>query len=121
MANSSGEFTPGPLAKVTDRDLVWDQDPECRFPRSPTALQPLPVMAALLFTTVSFWVAGMTGLRYRTSLAQLRPGGGAEPSQAGPRSPARAAAARSAPAPPHARQSHGPCGSPLRSSTPHVV
>jgi hypothetical protein len=36
-------------------------------------------------------------LRYRTPPARLRLGGGAEPSQAGPRSPARAAAARSAP------------------------
>jgi hypothetical protein len=43
------------------------------------------------------------------------------PWQAGPRLPARAAAARSVPALPHVRQSRGPCGSPLRSSTPHVV
>src|SRR5215469_1721580 len=52
--------------------------------------------------------------------ARLRPSGVAAPSQAGPRSPARAAAVRSAPAPPRVRQSRGPCGSLLRSSTPRA-
>src|SRR5262249_13977684 len=98
IANTAGE--------VTDRDLIWTgiRDVEFLDHQRPSRL----------------YLYGGLALHDRL-LRSIRPGGGAAPSRAGPRSLARAAAARSVPAPPRARQSHGPCGSPPRSSTPHAV